>query len=87
MRVKLTRKLADHLDGIDLSEYRVGDLLDLPEHDANLLIAEQWAVPVSDANSQEVRSACVAAAPDRADDRPTRQMHLVSTTRRNARRR
>jgi len=87
MRVTLTRKLADYLDGIDLSEYRVGDVLDLPEHDGELLIAEQWAVPVSDANSREVRGAFVAAVPDRADDGPTRQMHLMTITRRNARHR
>jgi hypothetical protein len=87
MRVKLTRKLADHLDGIDLSEYCVGDVLDVPEHDGELLIAEEWAVPMTDRNSREVRSAFAVAAPDRADDRPARQMRLVSSTHTNGRRR
>ena len=43
-RVLLTRKLAEFLDGIDLSRYRPGDLLDLPRRDAELLIREGWAV-------------------------------------------
>jgi len=46
MRVRLVRKLADNLDGIDVSGYREGDVLDLPAGRAALLIAEQWAVPV-----------------------------------------
>jgi hypothetical protein len=45
MRVLLRRKLADHIDGVDLSGHNVGDVFDLPWSDARLLIAEQWAVP------------------------------------------
>ena len=45
MLVRLVRKLADNLDGIDVSGYREGDVLDLPAGRAALLIAEQWAVP------------------------------------------
>jgi hypothetical protein len=44
MRIRLTRKLADCLDGVDLSHYSVGDVLDLPGREAHLLIAEGWAV-------------------------------------------
>jgi hypothetical protein len=44
MQIRLTRKLADCLDGVDLSHYSVGDVLDLPRHEAHLLIAEGWAV-------------------------------------------
>jgi len=43
MRIRLTRKLADCIDGVDLSHYSVGEMLDLPERDARLLIAEGWA--------------------------------------------
>jgi hypothetical protein len=43
MRVKLTRKLADYLDGIDVSAYSVGDVLDLSPTEARLLSAEGWA--------------------------------------------
>jgi hypothetical protein len=45
MRVRLVRKLADLLDGIDVSAYRCGDVIDLSRRDAELLIAERWAVP------------------------------------------
>ncbi len=44
MRVQLIRKLAESVDGIDLSHCRVGDVIDLTLHDARLLIAEGWAV-------------------------------------------
>jgi hypothetical protein len=43
--VRLTRKYADAIDGIDLSRNKVGDLLDLPHSDARMLIAEGWAMP------------------------------------------
>jgi hypothetical protein len=45
MRIRLTRKLADCLDGVDLSHFSVGDVLDLPRREAHLLIAEGWALP------------------------------------------
>jgi hypothetical protein len=35
--------LADAIDGVDLSHHRVGDLMDLSQHDADVLIAEGWA--------------------------------------------
>jgi len=59
MRIRLTRKFADMLDGIDLRCRRVGDTWDLPDEDARLLILEAWAVayPASDAFSPAFRSA------------------------------
>jgi len=44
--VRLTRKLAEQIDGIDLSRSRVGDRLALSSDEARLLIAEGWAEPV-----------------------------------------
>jgi len=44
MRVRLVRKLADILDGIDVSAYKRGDIVNLSPRDAELLIAEEWAV-------------------------------------------
>lgn len=41
--VRLTRKFADAIDGIDLAQAHVGDRLLLPRHDAAVLIAEGWA--------------------------------------------
>jgi hypothetical protein len=43
MRVWLKRKLAECIDGVDLSDYCVGDTLELPTRDASLLVAEEWA--------------------------------------------
>ena len=44
MRVRLTRKLAERIDGIDLNGHRVGDVLDLDAHEARLIVAETWAI-------------------------------------------
>jgi hypothetical protein len=43
MRVRLTRKFANLIDGIDLSHRRAGDELDLTEREARILILEGWA--------------------------------------------
>ena len=66
MQVRLTKKLAEVIDGIDLSDRRVGDVVDLPKHDAEILLAEGWASPVeppfgtgtrrADANDRPLRS-------------------------------
>ena len=44
MNLILTRKLADFLDGVDVSRLEVGDAMELPTHEADLLIAEGWVV-------------------------------------------
>ena len=44
MKLRLLRKLADEIDGIDLRGHAPGDILDLPRSAAHLLIAENWAV-------------------------------------------
>jgi hypothetical protein len=43
MWIRLTRKLADFLDGVDVSHRHAGDVFELPTCDAHLLIAEGWA--------------------------------------------
>jgi hypothetical protein len=43
--VRLTRKYAEILNGINLSAHDVGDRLPLPPREARLLIAEGWASP------------------------------------------
>jgi hypothetical protein len=45
MKVVLTRKLADCIDGVDVAHYRVGDVMELDSKNAQLLIAERWATP------------------------------------------
>ena len=44
MRIRLLRKLADWLDGIDVSDHHEGDVIRLPRPQAELLIAEGWAL-------------------------------------------
>ena len=44
MRVRLTRKLANMIDGVDVRAYSPGDVVDVPPGDARLLIAEEWAI-------------------------------------------
>ena len=44
MGLRLTRKLAEVIDGVDLTGRSVGDILKLPASEARLLIAEGWAV-------------------------------------------
>jgi hypothetical protein len=43
MHVRLTRKLANKVDGIDLSRWKVGDVIEMPSRDALMLVAEGWA--------------------------------------------
>ena len=46
MKVRLTSKLSELINGVDLSNAREGDVLDLSPRDALVLIAEGWASPV-----------------------------------------
>jgi hypothetical protein len=56
MFVRLTAKLAEVVNGVDLSRYREGDVVELSERDCCMLIAERWAelvtVPPRDAQPQ-----------------------------------
>jgi hypothetical protein len=42
-RIRLTRKLANSVNGVDLSTRRVGDIFDLRSDAASILINEGWA--------------------------------------------
>jgi hypothetical protein len=42
-RVRITRKFAQFIDGIDLSRVKAGDMLDLSEKEVRVLLAEGWA--------------------------------------------
>ena len=48
MHVRLTRKLALALNGLDLSKTQVGDVMELPKPIATMLLAEGWAEPTSE---------------------------------------
>lgn len=43
MKVRLTRKFADLINGIDLSKAHTGETLELSQREAELLLAEGWA--------------------------------------------
>lgn len=43
MKVRLTRKFANLINGIDLSKVRAGETLELSDKDAEMLMAEGWA--------------------------------------------
>lgn len=58
--IRLTRKLAGVINGCDLRPYKVGQILDLEDRVALMLLAEGWAEPVS-------------GGPVTAHDRPPRK--------------
>ena len=43
MKVRLTQKLSELINGVDLSKAHAGDTLELTDKDARTLIAEGWA--------------------------------------------
>jgi hypothetical protein len=43
VRVRLTKKLASWLNGLDVSQAKVGDVLELSESEARMMITEGWA--------------------------------------------
>jgi hypothetical protein len=44
LKLRLTRKFAECIDGVDLSQVRPGDIIDVPAREAAMLLAERWAV-------------------------------------------
>jgi hypothetical protein len=61
MHVRLTKKLAEVVNGIDLSHCVEGDVIELPDAHAQMLIAERWAEPVSE---QQTPTCAPAWRPD-----------------------
>ena len=43
IKIRLIRKLAPVINGVDLTMYRVGDVIELPRATAVMLILEGWA--------------------------------------------
>jgi hypothetical protein len=64
MKIQLTRKLADSIDGVDLTHKKVGKVINEARHDAQLLIAEGWARPADSAGDR------LSDRRDRASDLP-----------------
>ena len=55
--MRITRKFAEFIDGVDLSARRVGDVIEVSARDAKLLLAERWAVNVSKGEPQRIEAA------------------------------
>jgi len=64
MFIRLVRKLAEQLDGIDVSAHCAGDVIEVPRYEAELLIAEEWAVAADEPQRGAVSS--LSALPRRA---------------------
>jgi hypothetical protein len=65
MWIRLTRRLAERIDDVDLSHNQVGDLINLSPHDAKILIAEGWATSERPGDPRASRA--------EAADRPSRR--------------
>lgn len=48
IRVRLTKKLAAILNGVDVSGLQIGDVIELPDSAARMMIAEGWAAPATE---------------------------------------
>jgi hypothetical protein len=55
VKVRLTRKLAQIINGVDLSKARAGEELELSTRDAQVLIDEGWAAPIHTAHDRAPR--------------------------------
>jgi hypothetical protein len=71
--VRLVRKYADILDGVNLQEVKVGDRLELSRRDANVLIAEGWAERVADERRVRLMPGRTAAADSPRSSRKKRK--------------
>lgn len=55
VKVRLTRKFAQVINGIDLTHVDAGEQIDLTPREAELLVAEGWAMPVGSADDRPRR--------------------------------
>jgi hypothetical protein len=76
--VRLTHKYAEVIDDVDLSQYHVGETLELRAHDASLLIAEGWAEPITGRQSTHLPAERDAAAD--SNDQVTSKAGLARET-------
>ena len=57
-RIRLIRKLAPVLNGVDLSNFTVGDVILVPEATAAMLIREGWADLVTEEAKPDRQKDC-----------------------------
>ena len=56
LRVRLTKKLAAILNGVDVSTLREGDVIELPNASAHMLVAERWGELATEADALPVET-------------------------------
>ena len=66
MKIRLTKRFAKFIDGIDLSRATAGEVLEVSSHEAALLILEGWAAPIDEV----ARRVTIPATRHEAKDRP-----------------
>lgn len=71
MRVRLKLKLAEIVEGVDLSSYAEGDIINLVEWEAAILIAGEYAEPIA---TEERVSRAPALRPAIAADRSSDEL-------------
>jgi len=81
MKVRLTRKLANSIDGVDLSRKRVGRIIEVGRHDAQLLIAEGWGAPADPIGDRRASGSRGSHIRDESDDRTPRRRSAKSRRR------
>ena len=69
--VRLVRKYAEMIDGVSLAHTSVGDQLELTRREANILIAEGWAVHAEERRGRTLAQRSLAA--DRSAGSQNRQ--------------
>ena len=55
MKVRLTKRFAEMINGVDLSRVCAGEIIDVSPRDAGILLAEEWAMTVQDAAAEQPR--------------------------------
>jgi hypothetical protein len=54
VRVRLTRKLAAKMQGVDVSKRKVGDVIELPDEQATLMVQAGWAERVGETERKKL---------------------------------
>ena len=67
--VRLVRKYAEMIDGVNLKHTSVGDQLELTRREANILIAEGWAVHAEERRVRALPQRSLAADRSQGSDR------------------
>jgi hypothetical protein len=68
--IRLTRKLAATLNGLNVSNVSVGEVIVVSDADAAMMVAEGWAEPISTSDGPSGDPGRVVVASDRSRTGP-----------------